>query len=114
MLILLRHFLIRKAAAVKLVPKDPSDKINVDGEVLDGGLCVCASERERERQRDRETERQRETVRERAIVCVCVREREREREIERDTQRDFLSVRLAQLQFFCFLFFPLFFLRQRH
>ena len=31
-----RHFLIRKATAVKLIPHDPADKINVDGEVLDG------------------------------------------------------------------------------
>lgn len=31
-----RHFMIRKATAVKLIPRDPADKINVDGEVLDG------------------------------------------------------------------------------
>ena len=31
-----RHFLTRKARAVKLTPKDAKDKINVDGEVLDG------------------------------------------------------------------------------
>ena len=28
-----RQFVIRKATAVKLMPKDPKDKINVDGEV---------------------------------------------------------------------------------
>jgi diacylglycerol kinase family enzyme len=28
--------MMRKATAVKLIPKDPADKINVDGEVLDG------------------------------------------------------------------------------